>query len=49
MMTLTVLSLIQFLEEIEQNHQTVTIPPAEVERLLRPPDHEKPKGARDGN
>jgi hypothetical protein len=22
---------------------------AEVERLLRPPDHEKPKGARDGN
>src|SRR5947209_7167113 len=29
------LSLIEFLEEIERNHQTVTIPPAEVERLVR--------------
>ena len=28
------LSLIQFLEEIEANHRTVTIPPAEVERLV---------------
>lgn len=29
------LSLIEFLEEIDRNHQTVTIPPTEVERLVQ--------------
>src|SRR5947207_3076729 len=29
------LSLIEFLEEIERNHQTVTISPAEVQRLVQ--------------